>query len=208
MQKTTSRCRFKLHRFALSGHCHRVELFLSILKLPAELKDIDLSTNAQKAPSFLALNPFGQVPVLQDGDITVIDSNAILVYLALKYAPAKWLPHDPILQASVQHWLSVAAGQLAFGPARARAIHLFKAPFNMVEATQCAENLFTNMERVLEKSAYLVGEEPTLADIANYSYVAHAPEGLISLAPYPAIKAWLTRIEQLPGFIPMARNNV
>ena len=66
------------------------------------------------------MNPFGLVPVLQDGEITLAESNAILVYLALRYGEPHWLPRDPLGAARVEHWLSVAAGPLAAGPARAR----------------------------------------------------------------------------------------
>ena len=198
----------KLHRFALSGHCHRVELFLSLLKLPVELIDVDLTGKAHKTPALLALNPFGQVPVLEDGELTLADSNAILVYLANKYGDNGdkcWLPRDPTGQAAVQRWLSVAAGPLAFGPAAARVAHLFKEPLDVADASKRAEMLFAVMEQILGKSVFLTGNTPTIADIANYSYTAHAPEGNISLDPYPAINAWLARIEQLPGFIPMAK---
>jgi glutathione S-transferase len=80
---TTSKIR--LHGFFLSGHTHRAELFLSLLGLPYERIEVDLAKGAHKKPDFLALNPFGQVPVLEDGDAVVSDSNAILVYLALRY---------------------------------------------------------------------------------------------------------------------------
>src|SRR5262245_50810905 len=75
----------RLHRFLLSGHCHRVELLLALLELPCELVDVDLPHQEQKSARFLALNPFGQVPVLEDGERVLADSNAILVYLASAY---------------------------------------------------------------------------------------------------------------------------
>ena len=84
----------KLYRYPLSGNSHRVELFLSILGLPVELIDVDLAAGAQKTPAFLELNPLGQVPVIQDGGVTLADSNAILVYLANKYAAEQWLPRE------------------------------------------------------------------------------------------------------------------
>ena len=83
----------RLYRYALSGHAHRVQLMLSLLQLPCELIDVDLPAGAHKTPAFLARNPFGQVPVIEDGDFTLADSNAILVYLALRHDPARrWLP--------------------------------------------------------------------------------------------------------------------
>ncbi len=198
----------QLHRMALSGHCHRVELFLSLLGLPTQRIDVDLAAGAHKAPAFLALNPFGQVPVIQDGDVTLADSNAILVYLEGRYAPGQWLPRDPLQAAQVQRWLSVAAGPLAFGPALARVIALFKRPDDPAPAIARAHALFKVMDGVLQTQDFLVGAQPTLADIANYSYTVLAPEGGVSLEPYPAIRAWLARIEALPRFVPMPRTPI
>jgi glutathione S-transferase len=110
----------KLYRKLLSGNSHRVELFLSLLGLQYELVTVDVANGENKKPEFLALNPFGLVPVLQDGDVTLAESNAILVYLEGKYAPGQWLPRDPVGAARVQRWLSIAMGPLAYGPAYAR----------------------------------------------------------------------------------------
>ncbi|MEP6823768.1 MAG: glutathione S-transferase [Ramlibacter sp.] len=198
----------RLHLSKISGHCHRIELFLSLLGLPFEVVEVDLARGEHKAPAFLALNPFGQLPVIQDGETTLADSNAILVYLAGRYAPGQWLPGDPLGAARVQRWLSVAAGQLAFGPAAARVIHLFKRPDNPAEAQARANNLFRVMEQELSAQPFLAGGQPTLADIAMYSYTVLAPEGGISLQPYPAIGRWLACVEALPGFVPMLRTPV
>jgi len=198
----------KLHGFALSGHSHRVQLFLSLLGLPVEYLAVNLAAGAHKQPDFLALNRFGQVPVIQDGAVTLADSNAILVYLATRYGEERWLPRDPLHAAQVQRWLSVAAGPVAFGPAAARLVTLFKAPLNAEEVCGRANNLFAVMDAELQKAPYLAGEQATIADIANYTYIAHAPEGGVSLAPYPALRAWLARIEALPGFVPMVRSQV
>lgn len=200
----------QLHRVAISGHSHRVELFLSLLGLPFELVNVDLAAKAHKSPEFLAMNPFGQVPVIQDGEVTLADSTAILVYLTLRYtADANaWLPRDPLQAAQVQRWLSAASGPLAFGPASARVINLFKLPTPPDEAIARAHGLLKVMEQQLASTPYLVGAAPTLADIAHYSYVAHAPEGNVSLAAYPQVQAWLARIEALPRFVPMVRSPI
>ena len=199
----------KLYRYALSGHAHRVELMLALLGLPFELIDVDLMAKAHKSPAFLAMNPFGQVPVIQDGDVTLADSNAILVYLAGRYAqPGAWLPAAPQAAAEVQRWLSVAAGPLAFGPAQARVIQLFKLPTDPDEAIRRSHQLLGVMDTHLAHRAFLVGAVPSIADIANYSYVAHAPEGKVDLAPYPQVRAWLRRIEALPGFVPLVSSRI
>jgi glutathione S-transferase len=198
----------RLYRYALSGHAHRAELFLSLLGLPFEKREIDLAAGEQQTPEFTALNPWRQVPVIQDGDVTLADSNAILTYLALRYdADAAWLPRDPVGAAQVQRWLSAAAGPLAFGAARARAAVLFGAP-NDPRCADIARVLFGRIEAALANQPFLAGTRPTIADVALYSYTAHAPEGGIPLAPYPQLRAWIARIEALPGFVGMKRSPV
>lgn len=208
--KTQAAQPIRLYRSGLSGHCHRVELFLSLLGVPFELVDVDLAAGAHKRPDFLAMNPFGQVPVIQDSDVTVADSNAILVYIARRYAAdvEQWLPSDPLAAAHVQRWLSVASGLLAFGPAYARVIQLFKSPASPKDAIARAHTLFKVMEQQLGKSAFLTGSTPSIADVANYSYVACAPEGNVSLADYPQLRAWLARMEALPRFLPMVKTPI
>jgi glutathione S-transferase len=197
-----------LHRFPLSGHAHRAELLLSLLGLDASLVDVDLRGGAHKQPSFLKLNSFGQVPVLEDGDDVIADSNAILVYLARKYGGEQWLPSDPLQAAQVERWLSVAAGQIASGPARARLITVFGARYSPEETIANSHALLKVLEAELRGREWLVGNRPTIADVAGYTYVAHAPEGNVALDPYPNVRAWLKRIESLPGFVPMVATKV
>lgn len=200
-----------LYGVPLSGHCHRVALFMSLLGLPYRYEPVDLAGGAHRQAAFLALNPFGQVPVLKDGEVVLADSNAILVYLAGRYGRDQeiaWLPADPVGAAEVQRWLSAAAGLLAFGPARARLKHVFGAPVDLAGALELAGRLLPVMEGELSRRPFLAAETPTLADIALYSYTAHAPEGGISLQPYPHIRDWLARIEALPGFVGMPRSPI
>jgi glutathione S-transferase len=196
----------KLFRHPLSGHSHRVELLLSLLKVPSELVFVDLAKGAHKQPEFLAINPFGQVPAIDDNGVVLSDSNAILVYLAKKYdSSGRWLPNSPLAAAKVQRWLSVAAGQIASGPATARLITVFGAPYDAESTIARSHALLQVMEKELSTSRFLAADEPTLADVASYTYIAHAPEGNVSLADYPNVRAWLARIEALPGFVPMQR---
>jgi glutathione S-transferase len=204
---TTPSRPIRLYRHPLSGHSHRVELLLSMLGLPFELVDLDFAKGEHKAPAFVAKNnPFGQVPVIEDGDVTLADSNAILVYLATRYdASGRWLPREPVTAARVHQWLSVAAGQLAQGPAAARRVLLLGAKLDYEGAKGLAHQLFTVLDGHLSSRPFLVGDAPTLADLAIYSYTAHAPEGGVSLEPYGHLRAWLARVEALPGFVPMRK---
>ncbi len=193
-----------LHGFPLSGHSHRAELMLNLLGLPYEFRQVDLAGGEQHGAAFLALNPFGTVPVLEDGDIVIADSVAILVYLATRYDPARrWLPADPVAAAQIQRWLSIAQGHVFNGPCAARLVKLFKRDFDHARAVATAERFFAVLEPYLTGRDFLVGDGATLADVALYSYIARAPEGGVSLAPYPAIRAWLERVEALPKFFAM-----
>ncbi len=195
----------QLYGFPLSGHAHRVRLLLTLMKLSFEETTVDLARGEQKRPEFLARNMFGKVPVIEDGRTTLADSNAILVYLAAKYdEPRRWLPADPAIQAQVQRWLSVAAGPLAYGPAAARLSVVFGAPRDAAHL-ETAKDLFATMEKYLEGRDWLAAEHATIADIAIYTYTAHAPEGGASLDAYPRLRAWLSRVEALPGFVGMMR---
>lgn len=191
----------KIHHVTLSGHAHRAVLFASLLGLKPELVEVDLAGGANKQPEFLALNPFGQVPVLEDDGVVVADSNAILVYLAKKTGRTDWLPEDPAGAAAVQRWLSVAAGELAYGPCAARLITVFGADFNAEEVIARAHVLLARLERHLSDRQWLAADHPTIADVALYSYLARAPEGNVDLSAYEQVRAFLARIEALPGFV-------
>lgn len=191
----------KVYSSPVSGHAHRVRLLLSFLRLPHEIVNVPLSD--LKKPGFLAMNPFGQIPVIVDGDFVLADSTAILVYLATKYDDGTWLPRKAIEAAAVQRWLSFASGAIASGPNAARLVMQFSVALDHDRAKAVSEQLFAIIEKELSTNKFAIGDQPTIADIAAYAYIALAPEGDISLEPYSAIRAWLQRVEALPHFVPM-----
>jgi len=191
----------KLHGFNLSGHSHRAQLFLSLLGVDAEVLQVDLPKGAHKTPEFLKNNRFGQVPVLEDEGVFISDSNAILVYLAKKYGKTDWLPEDAQGAAAVQRWLSVAAGQIAFGPAAARLVTVFGAKFNAEEVIARAHAILKIIDAELTGRDWIAADRPTIADVALYSYISSAPEGNVDLSGYKAVTAWLKRVEGLKGFV-------
>lgn len=195
----------QLYRNPKSGHCHRVELMLALLEVPYDTVDLDMANGAHREPAYLKLSPLGQVPAIEDNGITLSDSNAIITYLVERYGdPALWIGNEPLEKAQVQRWLSIAAGEIAAGPCAARLVTVFGAVLDHEAAKAKAHKLFVMMDAHLEGRDWLAADRPTLADIAGYSYIAHAPEGGVGLADYPHVRAWLARIEALPGFIGMA----
>ncbi|KQY15671.1 glutathione S-transferase [Rhizobium sp. Root73] len=191
----------KLYHLPLSGHAHRAVLFLSLIAQKAELIEVDLANGEHRTAEYLKLNPFGQVPVLDDGGFVVNDSNAILVYLATKLGRKDWLPDDLQTLARIQKWLSVAAGEIAYGPCAARLITVFGADFRAEEVIARAHRILSLIELELEQHLFIVGDKPTIADVALYSYIAGAPEGNVDLMPYANVRQWLAQIEALPGFV-------
>lgn len=193
----------RLYTTLLSGHGHRVKLFLTLLDLPFEVVELNMRAGDNRRPEYLKLNPFGQVPTIEDGETVLFDSNAILVYLAKRYGDPSWLPEDALGAAAVQRWLSLAAGPIAYGPCAARLVTVFGAPLNLDTAQKIALKLFDVLDAELASKHFAAGDRVSIADIAAHTYIAHAPEGGVSLEPYPNIRAWLRRVEALPRFIAM-----
>lgn len=193
-----------LYDLSLSGNCYKVRLFLSLIGQSAELRNLDLSAGEHKAATYLAINPRGQVPTLVDGDLQLGDSQAILVYLARRYADQAWYPQDAISQGRIAGWLSFAANEIQHGPGMARLGKLFGAPIDQARAHQNAVAALALLDAHLANHRWLAqGEQPSIADLAVYPYAALAGDGEIDLAPYAHLHAWFARIRALPGYIDM-----
>jgi glutathione S-transferase len=197
----------KLYDFPLSGHAHRARLMLALLNLNYELVHVKLDKGEHLADAFSSLNPFQQVPVLDDNGFIVRDSVAILCYLASKYAP-EWYPQDAQSIAKIQQWLAICTKEIATGPAAARLVNVFKADLNLNDAIEQSHKLFNVINNELSQREWIALSQVSIADIAAYSYIAHAPEGGVSLEGYSHIKAWLVRVEALPQFTPMIKTPV
>ncbi|AHL74794.1 glutathione S-transferase [Stutzerimonas stutzeri] len=194
----------KLHDLSLSGNCYKARLFLSLLGQSVELIPVNLLQGEHKQVPFITINSRGQVPVLEDGEDRVVDSQAILVYLARRYADETWYPLDALTQARIVGWLSFAANEMHHGPATARVGRLFRRPIDEALTATRALAAMRIVEQQLAEHAWLAETAaPTIADIAVYPYAALAGEGGIDLVAYPAIRAWCSRIRELPGYIGM-----
>lgn len=194
----------KLYDLDLSGNAYKVRLFLALIGREVSLLTVDIANREHKTPAFLRMNPCGQIPVLEDGDLQLGDSQAILVYLARRYASPEWYPLDPASQGRIAHWLSYAANEVQNGPASARLIARFNLPLDGELARRRGLEVLQLVDRHLSGHRWLAqGELPSIADVALYPYLALAPEGGLALDDYPALNAWLARIRALPGYIPM-----
>jgi glutathione S-transferase len=193
----------KLYDMELSGNCYKVRLLLALLGRKFDSVPMNLKAGEHKTPEYLAINPMGKVPALDDGGFVIRDSQAILVYLAGKYGAGKWWPDDANGQGEVMQWLSLSANEMINGCAIARAIPKFKRPGDLPAAQAIAKGALSILEGHLAKHDWLALGRPTIADIACYPYAALVWEGEVPLDPYPALRAWFKRIKALPGYVGM-----
>ena len=193
----------KLYDLELSGNCYKVRLFAALAKIPLEMVPVDFMGGEHKRPPLTNLNPWGELPILEDGKVVLRDSQAILVYLATQYGDENWLPRDAAGLGEVMQWLSTSANELQNGPCAARLADKFGYAIDKANTLERAARILPLIEAHLAAHQWLALGRPTIADCAVMPYVALAPEGGISLEAYPNIRQWIARIKALPGFIPM-----
>lgn len=190
-----------LYGIWLSGPTYKAGLAMSLMGQSFAYKHVDLRAGAHKQPEYLAINRFGQVPALVDGDLKLCQSGAILLYLADKSGKMGGKTAED--KARVREWLFWEFDRLASNIYRPRAIKrgFMKADDNVHQMyVNQAGDALKVLDGALAKSDFLVGSEATIADVAVYGDVAYAEEGAIDLSPYPNLKAWMARVEKLPGF--------
>jgi glutathione S-transferase len=193
----------QLYEFALSGNSHKIRVMLGYMGLKYESHALNGAAREHKQPEFLALNPFGQVPLLVDGDVVIRDSQAILVYLARAYGDGSWFPVDAAQAAAVAAWLSTAANEVSRGPGDLRAHRLMGRSINVDQAEAVTTALLAIIENRLANHQWLALDLPTIADVAVYPYLALSHQGGVSLDSYPHTERWLRRMEGLPGYVSM-----
>jgi len=190
-----------------SGNCYKIKLLMNHLALPHRWEHVDILSGGTRTEDFLGRNPNGKIPVLEleDGR-TLAESNAILNYLA---DGSPYLPDDRWLRAKVLEWQFFE--QYSHEPYIATA--RFIAKYLGLPADRRAEydakqagghKALAVMERALARTAFLVGDRMTIADISLYGYTHVAHEGGFDLACYPAVRAWCERIAEHPRHVTMA----
>jgi len=190
-----------------SGNCYKPRLLMALLGKPFQHVEVDFLDGSTQHSDLLAKNPIGKVPVLELEDGRFLpESNAILSYLGEGTA---FGPSDAFKRAKMLSWMFFE--QYSHEPNVAVRRSLLVNPSREAQATpgRLAETLdggnkaLAVMETALTRSNWLVGDAPTLADIALYAYTHVADQGGFDLAAYSGIRAWLSRIEALPGYQPM-----
>lgn len=193
----------KLYDLELSGNCYKVRLFAALANIELEIVPVDFLGGEHKRPPLTDLNPWGELPILVDGDLVLRDSQAILVYLAGAYGGAAWWPAEPHLQAEIVQWLSTAANEIQNGPCAARLVDKFGYAINKADTLARAARILPLIDAHLAEREWLAISRPTIADCAVFPYIALAPEGGVDLAQYTNIVRWLDRVKALPGYLAM-----
>jgi glutathione S-transferase len=201
-----------LYDYELSGNCYKLRLLMSFLGLEWETRNIDFYPGREhKSEAFLAINPLGQLPVLQDGDLILRDAQACLAYLASKYDPSgRWFPRDdPAQLGQVMMWLAFADSLTATASAARLHDGLFY-PLDIEAARAGAHALLRVIDEHLwfaEQQGHnwiCAGDHATIADVACFPYIMLSEEGGISRLTYPAIRRWTDRVKRIPGFVVMS----
>jgi glutathione S-transferase len=197
-----------LYDYLDSGNGYKVRLLLHQLGRPYTLVETDILQGETRTPEFLRLNPNGRIPLLQLEDGTCLaESNAILHYLAqgTPLLPAERLAHAQVLQwmffEQYNHEPNIATSRFWLrhgGPPD----DLRRAQLEQKRALGYAA--LDVMERELAARPWFVAGRYTVADIALYAYTHVADEGGFDLARYPAIRAWLQRVREQPGYLSFA----
>jgi glutathione S-transferase len=194
-----------------SGNCYKIKLLASLLDIRMVWIGIDILAGDTREEDFLGRNPNGKIPLLElDDGRFLAESNAILHYLA---SGSEWLPEDRYRHAKVLQWQYFE--QYSHEPyiAVARFISLYlglpedrRAEFDAKQ--QGGYKALGVMERQLEATPFLVGEHPTIADISLYAYTHVAHEGGFDLGAFPGIRAWIQRIQALPGYVALGEDSL
>jgi glutathione S-transferase len=201
----------RLHDFLESGNGYKVRLSLTQLGIPFERIEYDITAGETRTPEFLEnVNANGRVPVLElDEGEFLAESNAILFYLS---DGTPFLPEDRLERARVLQWMFFEQYSHEPNIAVARAwLHVFG--LDMTEerrrALETRQKLGYGalgvMEGHLAENDYFAGGRYTVADIALYAYTHVADEGGFDLAEYPAVRAWISRVANQPGHIPITQ---
>ncbi len=188
----------KLYNLEQSIDCYKVRLLLNILGIYHEVVNVNVLEEEYRQEYLSQMNHKRKIPLLEDGQDTIQNAQAILVYLA---SHTELYSNGPLAQARVIYWLITAAHEIHIGLATARKIKLFNIPMDYTTAERCSYAFLDLLEQHIEGKNWLELGHFTIADIAIFPHVALAAEGEISLENYPNTCAWIERVKSVPGYI-------
>jgi len=198
-----------LHEDPRSGNCYKIRLTAALLGLPIERKTYDIMKGETRTPEFLAnVNSNGRIPVLQVGDRFLPESNAACWFLA---EASRLVPGDRFKRADMLRWMFFEQynhepniATLRFWLAFVGEANLSDQQRAQVPAKRIAgEDALALMDSHLEGRAWFVGDECTLADISLYAYTHVAEAGGFRLHDHANVCAWIDRMAEQPGYVPM-----
>ena len=198
-----------LHEYPASGNCYKIRLTAAYLGLALETRTYDILSGETRTPEFLRdVNPNGRIPVLQDGDRLLPESNAACFYLA---DGTELIPDDRFNRADMLRWMFWEQYNHEPNIATLR----FWLRFVGLDALSAAQRMqiigkreaglaaLDLMDRHLAKRTWLVADRLTVADICLFAYTHVADEADFDLEAYPAIVGWMERIMTMPGYVGM-----
>lgn len=194
----------RLYDYLPSGNGYKVRLLMTQLGIPFELVELDIVKGETRTPEFLQKNPDGRIPVLElEPGVFLAQSNAILIYLSQGTA---FLPSDRLAHARVMEWLFFE--QYSHEPNIATSrfwIHTLNLEAErreqLAQKHKAGMAALQVMEQRLASHPFLVEDRYTIADIALFAYTHVAEEGHFDLTPFPAIQAWIQRVQSQPNHI-------
>lgn len=197
---------FTLYGSPHSQFTYKVALMLRLCDAPFAFRYISFRAGAQLAPDFLALNPLGQVPVLRHGDHVLVQSAAILLHLAETFG--RFDADDAEGRQRVREWLFWDADRLGSAVYRCHGFELGRRgllprpadPVLVAHYQELAGAAFAMLDAGLEGRRFLVGETPTIADIACFGEAEFSAMAGLDLARYASITAWVERVRGLAGY--------
>ncbi|MGE5766835.1 MAG: glutathione S-transferase family protein [Bacteroidota bacterium] len=193
----------KLYDDPDSGNGYKAQLLLHLLEIPYALVEVDAIQGETRRAPFLAKNPNGRIPLLELEDGTFLpESNAILYYLA---EGTPWLPEDRLGRARALQWMFFE--QYSHEPyiavLRFWKRHTDRTPQSepqWADKEKRGYDALAVMERTLAGQDWLLGAQPSVADVSLYAYTHVADQGGFDLQRFPAVRAWIERFPGLPGY--------
>jgi len=182
-----------------SSSTYKPMLYLALARLPFSFRTVNLKYGAQKEADYLAVNRYGQVPALRHHGLTIVQSNVILDYLARTTGHLAGKTEQE--QWTAREWLSWEADNIT-NVAKVRHYSRFSQvdPAVMDYFRPQAEAAIGFVDTALAGRAWLVGDAPTIADIACWGRMVFMGEGGLDITRWPNVEAWSRRLAAMPGF--------